>query len=182
MSFVYGLLFCLALTPTTISPDQLRFAELHKQANAGDPRAQLWVGVAYQRGIGVKRDEGTAVAWFLRSASAGNPDAQNSLGQSYEEGSGIHRDYAQAARWYHAACENRPDYGGAGQGCNNLGLLYFYGRGVPKDYALAYIYAREARNQEQAELSATHLPAAARRRAERRYKSWLRLHAEKEIM
>jgi TPR repeat protein len=152
--------------------------QLQKLANEGDSLAQFWLGIAYERGKGVPVNQSEAVKWVLRSANQGNPDAQNWMGRAYEEGAGVTQSFAKAAHWYWLACENRPDYGGAGQGCNNLGLLYFYGNGVSQSFARAYLYARIARNEEQASLCAEHMSHTQRENVDRQYAQWLREHGE----
>ncbi|MFL6439455.1 MAG: tetratricopeptide repeat protein [Terriglobales bacterium] len=117
-----------------------RVARWKSEAERGDASAQFWLGVAYERGKGVEQDFAQALRWSAESAKQGNADAQNMLGQMYEDAEGVSRDYIQAAKWCRAACENRPDYGGAGQGCNNLGLLYLDGNGVRRNRVEAYKY------------------------------------------
>jgi hypothetical protein len=158
--------------------DATSVRQLQKRASLGDSRAQFWLGIAYERGHGVQADQRKAVKWIQRSAHSGNPDAQNWMGQAYEQGEGVRRDLAEAAHWYSVACQNRPDYGGAGQGCNNLGLLYFYGKGTAQNYALAYLYARMGRNSELASQCAEHMTLSQRENTDRQYDDWLRQHGE----
>lgn len=149
------------------------------EAEAGDAKAQFWLGTAYERGREVKQDFVQALRWLTKSATQDNADAQNLLGQMYEDGEGVPADYAQAARWYRAACENRPDGGGAGQGCNNLGLLYLNGHGVKVDKVQAYKYFRisgATLNLEDVKASMTTVEVAE---AERQTQMWLKLHPDR---
>ena len=112
-------------------------ANLQQRANSGDVSAQMFLGAYYDQ---KKSDPAKAFVWFAKSAAQGDPDAQYSLGQLYEDGRGVPQDYSLAAAWYRVACENRPDYGGAGEGCNSLAILYEEGKGVPKSAVKAYMY------------------------------------------
>ena len=90
-------------------------ARWNDEAKRGDPRAQFWLDVAYERGKGIEQDFGQALKWLVESAKQGNADAENLLGQMYADAEGVPQDYQQATKWYRAACEHRPDYGGAVQ-------------------------------------------------------------------
>jgi TPR repeat protein len=48
-------------------------------AKAGDPVAQEMIGELYDGGIEVKRDYGTALAWYRRAAAQGNAMAETRL-------------------------------------------------------------------------------------------------------
>src|SRR4051812_47632131 len=61
-------------------------------AEKGHSNAQNNLGVLYERGRGVPRDDATAVAWYRRAADQGNGAAQNNLGVMYEKGLGVARD------------------------------------------------------------------------------------------
>jgi uncharacterized protein len=119
-----ALCFCIALTSAaqTVSP----LAIWLDKADRGDADAQFWLGAAYESGRGIKRDFAQAIKWLGKSAKQGNPDAEFLLGQMYEDAEGLPQDYVRAAESYRVACENRPDRGGTGQGCNYLGLLYHF--------------------------------------------------------
>lgn len=55
----------------------------------GDFAAQTNLGVFYQKGIGVKKDEKEAVKWYRKAAENGNAVARANLGQSYYYGNGV---------------------------------------------------------------------------------------------
>ena len=148
------------------------------EAERGDAGAAFWLGVAYDQGKGVTQNSLVAVRWFLLSANLGNAEAQNALGQMFEEGRGITRDDAQAAKWYQTACEHRPDYGGAGQGCNNLGLLYLDGHGVPQNRLEAYKYFRLSGTRENLEYVMSKMTSDEILEAEKQTQNWLQAHPE----
>ena len=63
-----------------------QFKELETRAKAGDAVAQYDLGVAYQRGDGVKADLKRAVRWWQKSADAGYGLAEYNLGVAYQRG------------------------------------------------------------------------------------------------
>jgi TPR repeat protein len=148
------------------------------EAEAGKAAAGFWLGHSYEGGKGLEQDSKKAMEWFSWSAFHGNADAQNALGQIFENGEVVQTDYAQAAYWYWRACENRPDYGGAGQGCNNLGLLYLDGHGVPQDNVEAYKYFKIAGNSSALMYVTRGMTKTEVTDAEGRLKQWRLTHPE----
>jgi TPR repeat protein len=61
-------------------------------AEAGDPRAQEFIGILYEEGHGVPKDIGKALAWYERAAESGDMAAQYNLGRIYLEGTLVERD------------------------------------------------------------------------------------------
>ena len=55
------------------------FEELQPLAQAGDPRAQLWLGLMYYYGRGVEYNERIASEWIRKSANQLYRDAQMTL-------------------------------------------------------------------------------------------------------
>lgn len=68
-------------------------------ANQGDAKAQLKLGIMYEKGQGVKRDYTKALYWFEQSANNKNERAQLKLGVVYKYGRGIKKDYKKALYW-----------------------------------------------------------------------------------
>lgn len=68
-------------------------------AEAGDPRSQFNVGLLYERGQGVERDEREAARWYLRAANQGYGLAQHHLGRLYAERRGVPDDPVEAYVW-----------------------------------------------------------------------------------
>ena len=112
------------------------------KAKAGDPNAQLALGVIYENGKGVKQNYAEAVYWYRKSAEQGNIIAQDNLGVMYENGRGVGQDYVEALKWYRKAAEQ----GRANAQCN-LGLMYENGRGVEQDYVESVKWYRKAAEQ-----------------------------------
>ncbi|MET0271863.1 MAG: tetratricopeptide repeat protein, partial [Phenylobacterium sp.] len=63
-------------------------------AEAGDAKAQLALGLIYDLGRGVPRDQAQAVGWYRRAAEQGDGDAQFNLGVMFYNGWGTPQDYA----------------------------------------------------------------------------------------
>jgi uncharacterized protein len=151
-------------------------AGLKSEAEHGNAGSQFWLGVAYESGKGVQQDYKEALRWLAKSAKQGNADAQNMMGVMFEDGEGVPINYARAARWYRAACENRPDRGGAGQGCNNLGLLYLDGHGVKQSRVEAYKYFKLSRFSSNLAEVKSDMTTAEIAEAERQTEKWIKAH------
>jgi TPR repeat protein len=67
--------------------------------------SQFNLGLIYDNGHGVPRDENLALAWYRRAAGQGHAAAQNNLGLRYDHGQGVARDYKDAPRWYRKAAD-----------------------------------------------------------------------------
>ncbi len=104
-------------------------------AQAGEAKAQFWLGAMYDLGRGVPQDHAMAASWYRYAAEQGLPNAQHNLAHMYEMGHGLPADYAMSAAvmWYRRAAEQ-----GYSAAQLNLGALYTEGRGVKRDYAQAY--------------------------------------------
>ena len=73
------------------------------QADSGDPEAQTYVGMLYERGINAAPDYQAAAGWYEKAARQGHADAQYSLGTMYERGLGVETDLTVAFDWYRKA-------------------------------------------------------------------------------
>ena len=68
-------------------------------ANAGDPKAQTYVGEIYEK----QNDFASAAQWYMKAANQGYGPAQIDLGSLYEQGKGVPKDPQQALNWYRKA-------------------------------------------------------------------------------
>jgi TPR repeat protein len=66
--------------------DDYSFDELLIFANKGDKAAQYNLGLMYQLGQEVTKDEAKAVKWYIKSAEQGVAEAQYNLGVIYSRG------------------------------------------------------------------------------------------------
>ena len=61
--------------------------DLYQEAyRLGNMQAAVSIGRCYDDGIGVKRDEGTAVQYYIEAANACIPDGMHNLGFCYMDG------------------------------------------------------------------------------------------------
>ena len=60
------------------------FEELQPLAEAGDPRAQLWLGLMYYYGRGVEYNERLASKWVRKSANQLYHDAETAVCSIYQ--------------------------------------------------------------------------------------------------
>ncbi|HVZ21167.1 MAG TPA: tetratricopeptide repeat protein [Vicinamibacterales bacterium] len=112
-------------------------AELEKmrtQADMGDPRAQVLVGLAYEMGAAnLMPNPSLALSWFLKAADQGVPWAQVWAGDFYYTGSpGVPRDLDRALGLYRSAADK-----GDPRAAFFVGRMYFFGDGVRTDLAEA---------------------------------------------
>ena len=66
----------------------------------GEREKQVFLGLMYLEGQGVKQDYLEASRLFKLSADQGNSNAQNNLGNLYYDGHGVKQDYQEAARLF----------------------------------------------------------------------------------
>lgn len=132
--------------PMSNYPSQGRQASsgsLRERAEAGDPQAQVDLGIAYTTGNGVPKNFSEAVKWFRKSAQQNNAIAQYNLGVAYAQGlGGVHRSAAEACKWYRSSAEQ--NYAEAEY---NLGCAYLNGQGMRKNGAEAFGWFVKAAQQ-----------------------------------
>jgi TPR repeat protein len=74
-------------------------------AEAGDARAQEFVGILHEGGYGVPKDIGKAIEWYELAAASGDMAAQYNLGRIYLEGKLIEQDIERAHELLRHAAE-----------------------------------------------------------------------------
>jgi len=77
-------------------------------AEGGDAMAQNALGVMYQDGLGVEKNDVTAAKWFRKAAQGGDAKAQWNLGIDYYLGRGVEQDFAEAHEWFSRAGDGLP--------------------------------------------------------------------------
>jgi len=109
-----------------------RFSEaipLFRQGAAtGNIEALYYLGLVYEKGLGVTPDFIEARRLYEKGASGSNAAAMARLGSLYEYGHGVPKDYQIAREWYEKGIAL-----GNGGAMAGLGSLYVSGRGVPQD-------------------------------------------------
>jgi TPR repeat protein len=136
--------FLLAQSPPqSVAPTSaIDIAELTKNAEAGDPKAQYALGTAYEDGNGLPQNDELAAQWYRKAADQGEAAAQNSLGVLYRLGRGVEKDKQEALRWYQRAAQQ-----GYASGMFNIGAAYYNGDGVPANDEIAcawFLLAQDA--------------------------------------
>lgn len=77
-------------------------------AEAGNIKAQFYLGFMYSTGRGVPQNYIMAVYWYRRSAEQGDPTAQYMLGLLYDKGQGVPQNYIEAHKWLNLATAHAP--------------------------------------------------------------------------
>ncbi|MDO8692732.1 MAG: tetratricopeptide repeat protein [Sheuella sp.] len=82
------------------------FQTLDKLAREGNTQAQQVLGVMYENGQGVKKDERQAIVWFRQAADANNASAQYLLGSILERQAAGSETPIETLKWYRLAATN----------------------------------------------------------------------------
>src|SRR5436189_2260502 len=69
--------------------DQKPIEEVKAKAEAGNAESQVELGLRYEQGRGVAKDQAEAVKWYRKAAEQNYAEAQNSVGVCYEKGEGV---------------------------------------------------------------------------------------------
>lgn len=77
--------------------------EFKALAKQGDKEAQYLLGLLYEEGQGVDRDDQEAAYWLARSADQGFADAFFALGQMFANRKGERQDRMAAHHWFSLA-------------------------------------------------------------------------------
>jgi hypothetical protein len=107
-------------------------------AKDGIPDAQMYAGLAYMDGIGVKQDYSEAARMFRLAANQGNDEARTNLAFLFQEGLGVPKDEAKAFKMYRTAAKN-----GNLNAMFHLAVSYEFGTGTSKDLAQAVEWYRK---------------------------------------
>jgi len=90
--------------------------------------SQFQLALAYNRAIGVQRNDAKAFEWMQRAAAQGHAYAQLNLGNMYYHGVGVNKNKQQALLWISKAVEQEHAYAQY-----VMGLIYLDGELVKKD-------------------------------------------------
>jgi hypothetical protein len=114
-----------------------------RAARSGSASSARSVGLLFQHGNGVRRNDDSATAWFSVAARGGDAGAMFQLGDAYERGRGVRKDQAAALDWYTRAAS-----AGDAAGQYAVAEAYEKGRlGTAKDRAKALQWYRKAAAQ-----------------------------------
>jgi TPR repeat protein len=113
-----------------------------KAARAGNPIAQLRLGMLYENGDGVPRSYKSAIYWLTQAANAGEPGSQAELAAYYEEGDILPENWDTAARLYQASAVQGWHLGQSG-----YARCFQFGIGVPQNRTQAIAWFQLAAAQ-----------------------------------
>ena len=98
-------LIALGLSQAACAANVPDFRETLQAAERGNTQAQFNLGVMYETGRGVRKNDAEAVRWYQKAAEQRDARAQTLLGVMYEDGRGVRKKYAEAVKWYQQAAE-----------------------------------------------------------------------------
>lgn len=110
-----------------------------KACDGGDAAGCGSLGLMYQNGQGVTRDEFKAVSLYRKACDNGNARGCTDLGWMTELGRGAGKDPKTAVSLYRKACDAKDP-----MGCEHLGVMYLNGNGVTKSQEQAVALARKS--------------------------------------
>ena len=113
---------------TDAKRDQAVYTQRRARADQGDTKAMTTVGLMFETGRSVAKDEAEAVVWYQRAADLGFADAQVRLGECYERGKGVEKDETRAVLWYRKAADQDNALGSV-----ELARLFFRGKTIARD-------------------------------------------------
>lgn len=174
------------------------YEELHPLAEAGDPKAQYYIGFMHYSGKGVNQDSMEALKWVKPAAESGLAEAQYLFAMMNEEGlpeprgngnekgkakakakakarKVVHK--AEAIKWLTLASEQ-----GHVTAQVKLAERHLHGQGVPQDMVQAYTWCGIAqllapsRCNPQEYIPTYRMTAAQRDEAKQRVQAWLTAH------
>lgn len=137
-----GALLAVAVTPSAMAdrgaipipknPSTSLVQALRDQAIAGSYRSAYQLGMLYELGRGVTKDNETAASWIRFAAAHGVVDAENEMADLYYHGEGVQQSYRKAFQWSLKAALT-------GNSAAETKTCYAYqaGQGVPQDFGKA---------------------------------------------
>lgn len=97
-------------------------------AEKGDVAAQFNLGVIYQNGRGVPRDNSQAFYWFRAAGEKGHPKAMLNVAFCYASGAGVGQNYQEAYIWMRKAADK-----GVILAQYNVALMLYNGWGTARN-------------------------------------------------
>lgn len=131
--WIFPILFAGFVCLVDAQTNTAEFANLLKQAKAGNADAQMQVGKCYHEGIGTKEDKSEALKWVEKAAEQGIVEAEMMVGISYWNGLDVKMDEQKGIKWFRKAAKQ-----GEPGALHFLGAAYFLGKGVKQDYLESY--------------------------------------------
>ena len=101
-------------------------------ADQGNASAQFNLGLMYENGRGVLKDDKQATKWFRKAADQGDAEAQFMMGNLYNSGDAVDRDHLKAFKFWTLASDQ-----GHSEAQGKLAGMYIHGISVEKDMSKA---------------------------------------------
>lgn len=117
-----------------------------RKATDGSPADQFQVGVMYEQGKDVPRNDTMALRWYKKAAEKGLAESQYKVALMYRFGKGTPKSSYQAARWFQAAADQ-----GHAKAQVKLGQMYKNGKGVERNETTAFKWFLKAADQKDPE-------------------------------
>lgn len=119
---------------------QLKLLEtLRQSAKNGSAQSQFELGLIYEYGRGLQKDDSKAANWYEKSATQGFAQAQYRLAIMCDNGWGKSIDKEKAFNLYRSAAEQ-----GVELAQHDLAIAYFNGSGTPRSLLQAYKWLKVA--------------------------------------
>jgi hypothetical protein len=138
-SLFYLMIFSISVLQTGAARD---ISILKTDAENGNAKSQVQLGMAYISGIGVAVDEAEAAKWFRQAAEQGNVDGEYFIAELYLTGRGVPVSSNEAVKWMKRAAE-----AGDPRAQFNVAVMYSQGYTVNKNYNEAAKWMRKAADQ-----------------------------------
>ncbi|WP_163556316.1 tetratricopeptide repeat protein [Helicobacter suis] len=111
-----------------------------KAADAGSAKAYYFLGLMYENGWGVAKDDQQALEYYKEAVKGHeNVEAYSRLGFMYANGKGVTKDYKKALEYLKKAASM-----GDAEAYAGLGEMYKRGEGVRKNLQKARAYYKKA--------------------------------------
>lgn len=142
--------FVVSAFPTIISAsdssnvkvfDSPAYKQLFNSAQNGLADAQYKLGLIFEYGRGVTKDDAAAHSWYNKAAMQHHPDALYRLAILHDNGWGISADKQKALQLYKAAAQN-----GHTLAQHDIAIMYFQGSGTAKSSLEAYKWMKIAQS------------------------------------
>ena len=114
---------------------QTAFDLWHPLAEAGNPSAQVYIGLMYNQGHSVNQDDSEAAKWYTLASDQGYAPAKWRLAVLYHHGSGLPQNYQKSAELYDYVARKGDFYAQ-----KMLGVIFSQGLGVQKDNIIAHLW------------------------------------------
>ena len=117
------------------------FEWMLKAAKKGNISAQLWVGQAYENGLGAKRDFAESIKWYKEASDQGDVSAPFAISLVYRQGRGatVKKDLDKWKEWLRKSAEL-----GYAEAQEELGRSLFMGDDIKKDLNEARFWLRRS--------------------------------------